>query len=131
MSQGVPGTPPPKILLDAIGKAAADPRSCGYCPMTGEAKLREALALDMKNTYGRDIDVVDEDIALTAGCNMAFVTAIMAIADAGDEVIVPVPWYVAGKSSCTAYTLIREGISTISSLFKLACKKISVEMSLG
>jgi aspartate/methionine/tyrosine aminotransferase len=47
----------------------------------------------MKSVYGDDIDVTAGDITLTAGCNMAFVATIMALADAGDEVILPVPWY--------------------------------------
>lgn len=92
MSQGVPGIPPPSILLDALGQAAASPQTCGYCPVTGETSLRSALALEMRSIYGADSDIHTEDIALTAGCNMAFVTAIMSVADAGDQVILPVPW---------------------------------------
>lgn len=94
MSQGVPGIPPPTKLLEKLGKTAADPKTCGYCPMTGEPMLKAALAKEMKSVYGKDSDVVSDDVALTAGCNMAFSTAIMAVADAGDEVILPVPWYV-------------------------------------
>ncbi|EJD01320.1 PLP-dependent transferase [Fomitiporia mediterranea MF3/22] len=93
MSQGVPGIPPPTKLLEALGKAASDPRSCGYCPMTGEPLLRASLAQEMRLVYGKNSDIIPDDVALTAGCNMAFTTAIMAVADAGDEVILPVPWY--------------------------------------
>jgi len=49
---------------------------------------------EMKFVYGELSDVTVEDVALTAGCNMAFVAAVMSLADAGDEVILPVPWYV-------------------------------------
>ncbi|TDL29655.1 PLP-dependent transferase [Rickenella mellea] len=93
MSQGSPGYPPPKILLDTIATASANPRSCGYLPNAGDPLLREALANEMKTVYGKDIDVQTEDISLTAGCNMAFVAAIRSVTDAGDEVIVPAPWY--------------------------------------
>ena len=92
MSQGVPGVPPPPKLLDALGRAAADPMSCGYCHVSGEPPLRDALAREMKTLYGKDCDISPEDVALTAGCNMAFTTAVMALADAGDEIILPVPW---------------------------------------
>jgi len=92
MSQGVPGIPPPRSVLDALGNFASDPKSCGYCPMTGEPKLRDALAKEMKHTYGSDADISGDDVALTAGCNMAFVTAVMSLADSGDEIILPVPW---------------------------------------
>ena len=54
--------------------------------------MRKALAEEMKNVYGTDADVRMEDVALTAGCNMAFVATVMSLADAGDEVVLPVPW---------------------------------------
>lgn len=92
MSQGVPGVPPPKIFLDALGTASSSPSSCGYVPNAGELALRQAIAEEMRIPYGEDIDVTAGDIAITAGCNMAFVATIMTIAEAGDEVILPVPW---------------------------------------
>lgn len=92
MSQGVPGIAPPEDLLSAVSIAAASPSSCGYCPVSGEPLLRRALAEEMKEVYGREADVTAKDIVLTTGCNMAFVVTIMSLADAGDEVILPVPW---------------------------------------
>lgn len=47
----------------------------------------------MKHVYGTAADVEMEDVALTAGCNMAFVATVMSLADAGDEIVLPVPWY--------------------------------------
>ncbi|KAH6911046.1 aminotransferase [Coprinopsis sp. MPI-PUGE-AT-0042] len=46
----------------------------------GEPALREAT------------DINSDDIALTAGCNLAFVAAAMSLASQGDEVILPAPW---------------------------------------
>lgn len=92
MSQGIPGVPPPKFLQTAVGKTSSSPESFGYCPADGEPLLRQALADEMKVSYGSDADVTVDDIALTAGCNMAFIATIMSLADAGDEVILPVPW---------------------------------------
>lgn len=57
--------------------------------------MRNAMAEEMKIRYGADANVTPEDIAITAGCNLAFVAVAMTLADAGDEVILPVPWYVA------------------------------------
>jgi aspartate/methionine/tyrosine aminotransferase len=48
----------------------------------------------MKNIYGSEVDLCADDVVITAGCNMAFAAAVLAIATAGDEVILPVPWYV-------------------------------------
>ncbi|OCH88680.1 PLP-dependent transferase [Obba rivulosa] len=93
MSQGVPGIPPPRPLLERLGVVASSPATCGYVPNAGEPLLREAMVKEMKHAYGEDTDVTPDDIAITAGCNLAFVAAVTAIADPGDEVILPVPWY--------------------------------------
>lgn len=95
MSQGIPGVPPPDFLQKAVGKTSTSLESFGYCPADGEPLLRKALAEEMKFIYGSDVDVTADDVCLTAGCNMAFIAAIMSLADAGDEVILPVPWWVA------------------------------------
>jgi len=92
MAQGVPGTPPPESLRAALGKAAANQASFGYCPWSGEEELREALVREMKLVYGEGTDLKVEDVALTAGCNMAFMAVATSIVDSGDEVILPMPW---------------------------------------
>ncbi|GJE91608.1 PLP-dependent transferase [Phanerochaete sordida] len=93
MSQGVPGIPPPPTLLAALGAAAADPASCGYVPNEGEPALRAAAAAEMRVVYGPRADVAQDDVYVTAGCNLAFTAAVMAVAQRGDEVVLPVPWY--------------------------------------
>jgi aspartate/methionine/tyrosine aminotransferase len=90
----VPGTPPPEELLQAVAQAAQDPANCRYGPVIGELGLRSGLVNEMKNIYGSDVDLYADDVVITAGCNMAFAAAVLAIATAGDEVILPVPWYV-------------------------------------
>jgi aspartate/methionine/tyrosine aminotransferase len=45
----------------------------------------------MSLLYGGQI--TPGDISITEGCNQAFVVAIMALARAGDAVILPAPWY--------------------------------------
>ncbi|KAF9055643.1 pyridoxal phosphate-dependent transferase [Panaeolus papilionaceus] len=97
MSQGVPGVPPPPIVQSALGAAASSPASFGYSRWDGEPALRKALANEIRYVYGaeadRDVDVTEDDVAFTAGCNLAFVASAMCVADAGDEIILPVPWY--------------------------------------
>ncbi|KAI0642823.1 PLP-dependent transferase [Trametes meyenii] len=93
MSQGVPGVPPPPVLLDALAKATAAPENCGYLPNAGVSELRKAMVAEMKRSYGADADLTPDDIAITAGCNLAFVAVAKALADAGEEIILPVPWY--------------------------------------
>lgn len=93
MSQGAPAAPPSKVLLEALSHSSASPESSGYCDVIGESALRSAFAEEMKTVYGREIDVTQDDIAITAGCNMGFVATVMCLADPGDEIILPVPWY--------------------------------------
>jgi len=94
MSQGVPGVPPPLVVQEALGKAASSPTSFGYCRWNGEPALRKVLAEEMKVVYGKAADLDVDDIALTAGCNMAFIAVIMSLADPTEEVVLPTPWYV-------------------------------------
>lgn len=92
MAQGIPGGPPPDVLLYALAKSSSSPRSSGYGHVLGERDLRAVFAQEMKTVYGQNADIRAEDIAITGGCNMAFIATVMCLADAGDEVILPVPW---------------------------------------
>ncbi|HEX4767710.1 MAG TPA: aminotransferase [Lichenihabitans sp.] len=91
MAQAVPGLPPPEALLDRLGAAARRPETATYGPILGDAGLRQAFADDVRGLYGGDIG--PDDIAITAGCNQAFFVAMLALAKAGDAVILPAPWY--------------------------------------
>jgi aspartate/methionine/tyrosine aminotransferase len=93
LSQGVPGTPPPPELLKALAEASSMPECCGYGPVAGDTSMRNAVVGEMHHVYGMDADIALDDVVITGGCNMAFLAVIMAIASAGDEVILPVPWY--------------------------------------
>ena len=59
--------------------------------MLGHPGLREAVAAEWSGAYGGDI--ATENVAITQGCNQAFCAALATLAQAGDEVIIPVPWY--------------------------------------
>jgi aspartate/methionine/tyrosine aminotransferase len=96
VSQGAPSAPPPPELLEALGAAASDGASSGYLTPRGSSELASALAKEMHATYGRvglEADIKPDDLAITAGCNLAYAAAVQALCDPGDEVILPVPWY--------------------------------------
>lgn len=92
MSQGVPGVSPPDVVQTALGEASSSTMSFGYGPWNGEPALRKALVSEMKFVYGESSDLTEHDVAMTSGCNLAFVAVVMSIADPGDEVVLPVPW---------------------------------------
>ena len=92
VSQAAPIDPPREGLRQAIAEAAlTNPRAHLYGPVLGNGDLREALADKWRRTYGGA--VAAGNIAITQGCNQAFVAAVATLAGAGDEVILPTPWY--------------------------------------
>jgi len=91
LSQAVPGTPPPQAMLGRLAEAAGQGDATRYGPILGDAMLRDAYAAELSQLYGARIP--ETTIAITAGCNEAFVVTMMALAGVGDTVILPVPWY--------------------------------------
>jgi aspartate/methionine/tyrosine aminotransferase len=91
LSQAVPGTPPPDDLLHRLAEAAADPASTRYGAITGDLALREAYASEIGRIYGTSF--ATGNVTITSGCNQAYVVTMMALARAGDNVLLPTPWY--------------------------------------
>ncbi|PTW50150.1 aminotransferase [Rhodovulum kholense] len=92
VSQAAPMDPPPAALRQAIAEAALnDPGAHLYGPVLGLPELRAEIADQWSTAYGGAIR--PEQVAITQGCNQAFCAAVSAIAAAGDEVILPTPWY--------------------------------------
>jgi len=96
LSQAVPGTPPPDALLDKLVEEAAG-EAFRYGPILGDSELRAAYAADVSTTYGTSVP--DSQVAITAGCNQAFVATMLALAAPGERVILPAPWYFNHKMS--------------------------------
>jgi aspartate/methionine/tyrosine aminotransferase len=91
LSQAAPGSAPPAELLGLAAEVAGSADAARYGPIHGDIALRQAFAADLAATYGAALE--PGNIAITAGCNQAFVTIAMALAKAGDAIIVPTPWY--------------------------------------
>jgi aspartate/methionine/tyrosine aminotransferase len=91
MAQAVPSYPPAESLRAHLAERTASFETAQYTPISGIPTLRAALAADMNATYGGTIN--SENILISAGCNQAYCLAILALARAGDEVILPVPYY--------------------------------------
>jgi aspartate/methionine/tyrosine aminotransferase len=91
LSQAVPGSPPPAALLERLAQAAASPDATRYGPITGDMVLREAYAAEIARIYGAPFK--PGEVAITSGCNQAFVMTMMAVARAGQNVLLPTPWY--------------------------------------
>ena len=92
LGQGVVHYPPPPEALERMQAAATDPSAHGYGPVAGIPALRDALSRKLSEENGLLIGEHCE-VVVTAGGNMAFLVAILAIADPGDEIILPSPFY--------------------------------------
>lgn len=91
LSQAVPGYPPALQLRQHLGNLLLDPTMHGYTPILGIPALREDYAAHLSGFYGASI--VPSEVGITSGCNQAFCLALMSIARAGDQVILPRPHY--------------------------------------
>jgi len=92
LSQAAPVDPPPPPLRAAMADALLNqPESHLYGPVLGLPALRAELASQWSAGYGGTI--ISEQVAVTAGCNQAFAAALSTLAGAGDQVIIPTPYY--------------------------------------
>jgi len=92
LSQAAPIEPPPEAMREAMAEMVrAEADSHVYGPVLGNLALRSEIAWRWSALYGGEIE--PDEVAITAGCNQAFCTAIMTIAQPGDAVMLPVPWY--------------------------------------
>jgi aspartate aminotransferase len=81
---------PPHVI--AAAKAALDAGDTKYTPVTGTARLKRAAAVHFQRDLGIAAD--PKRIIVTAGGKQAIFEALVATVGAGDEVIVPAPWWV-------------------------------------
>ncbi|OZV77383.1 aminotransferase [Micromonospora echinospora] len=83
--------PPASSVRDHVVAVAADAHGADYVELQGLPRLRTAFAKDLCGDYQGHVH--HDQILVTAGCNQAFCLAISALAAAGDEVIIALPYY--------------------------------------
>lgn len=91
LSQGFPDFPIPERLGELVTGHMRKGHN-QYSPMMGLPSLREAIAQKVEEQYSAKYDPQDE-VTVTAGATQAIFTAIMALVQEGDEVIVFEPAY--------------------------------------
>jgi aspartate/methionine/tyrosine aminotransferase len=92
LGQGVVSYGPPQSALDAarlFGATLADHR---YGPVEGIPALVEALEAKLARENGIQVRPASR-VLVTAGGNQAFMNAVLAVTDPGDEIILPAPYY--------------------------------------
>ena len=91
LGAGEPDFDTPPNIIEA-GKKAMDDGLTRYTPINGTPELREAIAAKFERQNGLDYSV--DEIAVGCGGKQIIFNAMMATLDAGDEVIVPAPYWV-------------------------------------
>ena len=91
LGQGVVNYGPPTGALAAIETMTADPANHKYQAVGGIAPL--VAAIRGKLLRENSIAAAGSELMVTAGSNMAFLNAVLAVGDAGDEFILPLPYY--------------------------------------
>ena len=92
LGQGIVHYGPPPEIHAAISEGMAQPHSHRYQAVTGIPALVEAIAHKLARDNGLDVDD-RRRIVVTAGSNMAFMNAVLAITQPGDEIILQTPYY--------------------------------------
>jgi len=92
LGQGVVHYGPPQAAIDAVRGALTDASTHEYQDGAGLPALVEQLAAKLRSENGIDV-TRGTRLMVTAGANMAFVHAVLAITAPGDEIILNVPFY--------------------------------------
>ena len=92
LGQGVAYYGPPPEAAQDLERFWADPENHQYKLVQGIPELLEAIETKLAAENG--IRVGDgQRIVVTAGANMGFVNAVLAITDPGDEIVLNLPYY--------------------------------------
>ena len=92
LGQGVVNYGPPPAALAQIPAFLADAANHKYQPVAGIPSLLHAIETKLARENNFRI-TAENRVLVTAGGNNAFVTALLAITDPGDEIILPTPCY--------------------------------------
>jgi aspartate/methionine/tyrosine aminotransferase len=92
LGQGVVHYGPPPAALNVAREAIANPDTHAYQDGAGIRALIGAIEDKLQRDNGVDV-ARGTRVMITAGANMAFVHAVLAVTSVGDEVILPVPFY--------------------------------------
>jgi aspartate/methionine/tyrosine aminotransferase len=91
LGQGVAYYGPPPEAIEAIQTFLTNPENHKYKLVQGIPELLESIEQKLEKENG--IYLNGSRIVVTAGANMGFMNAVLAITDPGDEIILQLPYY--------------------------------------
>jgi aspartate/methionine/tyrosine aminotransferase len=92
LGQGVVFYGPPPEAIEAITEFLKDPENHKYRPVHGIPQLLASIERKLADENGTPVGA-SRRVVVTAGGNMAFMNAVLAATDPGDEVVLPTPYY--------------------------------------
>jgi len=98
MGRGDPDFHTPAHIVEAA-KLAIDANEHHYTHPAGLPKLREAIAGHLKADYG--LDYAADEVIVTAGTQEAVMLCMLALVEAGDEVLLPAPRFTSYDTAVT------------------------------
>jgi aspartate/methionine/tyrosine aminotransferase len=106
LGQGVVSYGPPPEAIEAIATFLANPNLHKYQDVQGIPALRAAIAHKLFTENQIQLEG-DHQVVVTAGSNMGFMNAVLAITQPGDEIILQTPYYfnhemAIAMANCTA-----------------------------
>jgi aspartate aminotransferase len=122
LSLGEPDFITPKHIREAA-KKAIDDGFTHYTPISGFAELRKAISEKFKRE--NNLDYAPEQIVVSTGAKQSIANVILSLVNPGDEVIIPLPYWVSyievvklaeGKWICPK--------TTIETDFKITAKEL-------
>ena len=109
---GEPDFHPGASVIESAAKALAEGKD-RYCAVAGLPALREEIAAYLQRT--RNIDVSAANIVVAPGCKAALFFAMLALLEAGDEVLYPDPGF-------PGYPSITLGLGAVPVPFELSSR---------
>ena len=91
LGQGFPDEDGPESVLD-VAVAAIRAGDNQYPPLPGVVDLRHAIARHQQLRYGLSVDA-DTEVLVTMGVTKAIAASVLALCEAGDEVVMFEPYY--------------------------------------
>ena len=92
LGQGFPDTDGPDVVKEAAIRAVREGRGTQSPPAHGVPGLRAAIAEHQRRFYGIELDP-GSDVVVATGASESIVAALLALVDAGDEVVMFSPWF--------------------------------------
>ena len=92
LGQGVVGYPPPPEASEEMARFALEPENHKYKPVIGLPALLDALTRKLADENHISVGKTNA-LVVTAGGNMAFMNAVLAVTSPGDNIIIQAPYY--------------------------------------